>query len=336
MEFWGDEVEEIRYFKVADQRSLGDRAAHGLWAPPCRELLLTDEVRARAADAARRAPRAGRAARPDQPGRGGRGHGGAGAGAGRRAARWCCTSCPAGAHVVLCDPERVRTRAADLVRTSEEFLDASWAAAAGGGKAPVDLGAASLRELDDVRDGGRAARPAVVGLITVQLDAERRRCGRRHAVDAGFERRPTYRGDTEAALRRPARLGARRLAGRAGLRRARHRPQRAVERLRAADIPARLQSATGDARAGRRRRDHRAPGGRPGRRRARLAVLTEADLTGQRGSLTMDSRRMPSRRRNAIDPIQLQPATTWCTSSTASAGTSRWCAAPSTAASAST
>ena len=32
---------------------------------------------------------------------------------------------PAGSHVVLCDPERVRTRSVDLVRTSHEFLDAS-------------------------------------------------------------------------------------------------------------------------------------------------------------------------------------------------------------------
>ena len=47
IEFWGDDVEEIRYFKVADQRSL-EVAEHGLWAPPCRELLLTDQVRERA------------------------------------------------------------------------------------------------------------------------------------------------------------------------------------------------------------------------------------------------------------------------------------------------
>lgn len=33
IEFWGDDVEEIRYFKVADQRSL-EVAEHGLWAPP--------------------------------------------------------------------------------------------------------------------------------------------------------------------------------------------------------------------------------------------------------------------------------------------------------------
>ncbi len=48
VEFWGDDVEEIRYFKVADQRSL-EVADHGLWAPPCRELLLTEDVRERAA-----------------------------------------------------------------------------------------------------------------------------------------------------------------------------------------------------------------------------------------------------------------------------------------------
>ncbi|MCW2570300.1 MAG: transcription-repair coupling factor, partial [Frankiales bacterium] len=47
VELFGDTVEEVRYFKVADQRSL-EIATHGLWAPPCRELLLTPDVRARA------------------------------------------------------------------------------------------------------------------------------------------------------------------------------------------------------------------------------------------------------------------------------------------------
>src|SRR5580658_2056998 len=47
IEFWGDEIEEIRYFKAADQRSLAT-APDGLWAPPCRELLLTTSVRERA------------------------------------------------------------------------------------------------------------------------------------------------------------------------------------------------------------------------------------------------------------------------------------------------
>ena len=75
---------------------------------------------------------------------------------------------------------------------------------------------------------------------------------------------------------------------------------------------------------------------RPRHRGALLktVLLTESDLTGTRGH-EGHAQRMPSRR-NAVDPLQLRPATTSCTSSTASASTSRWSSAPSTAASAST
>src|SRR3954454_16162844 len=58
---------------------------------------------------------------------------------------------PADTHVLVLDPERARARAHDLVATSDEFLSASWAAAAGGGQAPIDLGAASYRSLAEVR-----------------------------------------------------------------------------------------------------------------------------------------------------------------------------------------
>ena len=47
VELWGDTVEEVRLFKVADQRSL-EAAPYGLWAPPVRELPLTEAVRQRA------------------------------------------------------------------------------------------------------------------------------------------------------------------------------------------------------------------------------------------------------------------------------------------------
>ena len=51
VEFWGDEVSELRYFAVADQRSVGP--VEELVAPGCRELLLTGSVRERAASLAR-------------------------------------------------------------------------------------------------------------------------------------------------------------------------------------------------------------------------------------------------------------------------------------------
>jgi transcription-repair coupling factor (superfamily II helicase) len=81
--------------------------------------------------------------------------------------------------------------------------------------------------------------------------------------------------------------------------------QRAAERLAAAEVPARLVAAPEpapgvvDVTTGRLLGGLVAPS-------LKLAFLTEADLTGQRGSLTVDRARMPSRRRNAIDPIQLR------------------------------
>src|SRR4051812_14489789 len=158
VEFWGDEVDELRYFSAADQRSLDERPER-LWAPPCRELLLSTEVRERAAALAVEHPELleilGKLAEGIAvegmeslipvlvPGD----------------MQLLTDLVARGTHVLVCDPERVRTRAADLVRTAEEFLAASWSTAAseksGVGKAPVDLGASSFRDLAEIETAAR-------------------------------------------------------------------------------------------------------------------------------------------------------------------------------------
>ena len=156
IEFFGDTVEEIRYFKVADQRSLGE-APHGLWAPPCRELLLTPGVRDRAKELAAEWPGLsevlGKLADgiPVE---------GMEAFAPVLADRMDLLTdyVPAGGLLLACDPERIRTRAEELVSTSREFLDASWVNAAAGGAAPVDLGAAAFQPIARVREAARARR----------------------------------------------------------------------------------------------------------------------------------------------------------------------------------
>src|SRR5580698_7833146 len=131
IEFFGDTVEEIRFFRVADQRSLGV-AESGLWAPPCRELLLTPAVRNRAKQLAHEWP-----GLSDVLGKVADGITveGMEAFAPVLADRMELLSdhVPAGGCVVACDPERIRTRATELVRTSQEFLEASWVNAAAGG-----------------------------------------------------------------------------------------------------------------------------------------------------------------------------------------------------------
>ena len=63
---------------------------------------------------------------------------------------------PAGGLVLACDPERVRTRATELARTSQEFLEASWVNAAAGGEAPIDLGAAAFQPIERVHAAAAA------------------------------------------------------------------------------------------------------------------------------------------------------------------------------------
>jgi transcription-repair coupling factor (superfamily II helicase) len=326
VEFWGDDVEEVRYFAVADQRSL-EVSAHGLWAPPCRELLLTPEVRARAAELAREHPAL--AEMLDRIADGTPVEGMESLtpalleGSGRL--ELLLHALPAGTHVVVADPERVRTRSHDLVATSEEFLAASWAAAATGGTAPIDLGAAAFHTLSDVRaTAGElglpwwtispfASAPATVPAEDTddRYDTELPRLPEvaddGASLSIGARAVESYRGETDRAvtdLAARARDGWRTVLVFEG-----HGPaQRAVEVLHDAEVGAALASTVDDVppagvvtvTTGRLNNGFLAEG-------LKLAVLTESDLTGTRGASTKDMRRMPSRRRNAVDPLQLQP-----------------------------
>jgi len=149
VDFFGDTVEEIRYFSVADQRST-DITLTEITASPCRELLLTNEVRSRAAALAEQHPEL-----IEMLDKIAQGHPVDGMEALSPALvdgmELLIDLLPTDTHVLICDPELVRGRAIDLVKTSEEFLHASWAAAAGGGRAPIDLGASAYQPLAGVR-----------------------------------------------------------------------------------------------------------------------------------------------------------------------------------------
>ncbi|MGH8877471.1 MAG: transcription-repair coupling factor, partial [Stackebrandtia sp.] len=151
VEFFGDEIDSIRSFSVADQRSL-DKVS-SLFAPPCRELLLSPGVRERAAELGEQHP--GLSEMCEQLAQGIPVEGMESltpALLGADQLELFVQTLPRGTLVVQCDPERIRSRAHDLVATSEEFLQASWAAAATGGKAPIDLDAAAFRSLGDVHE----------------------------------------------------------------------------------------------------------------------------------------------------------------------------------------
>ncbi|MGW2839680.1 transcription-repair coupling factor [Streptomyces sp. NPDC001493] len=298
VEFWGDDVEEIRYFKVADQRSL-EVAEHGLWAAPCRELLLTDEVRERAAVLAEAHPELGELLGKIAEGI---------AVEGMESLAPVLVDdmellldvLPKGAMTLVCDPERVRTRAADLVATSQEFLQASWAATAGGGDAPIDVGAASLWSIADVRD--RARDLGMMWWSTSPFAADDELDD--DTLKLGMRAPEAYRGDTARALADTKGWiadGWRTVYVTEGQGLA----SRTVEVLGGEGIPARLDPDLTEispslVHVSCGAIDHGFIDAA-----LKLAVLTETDLTGQR-TATKELGRMPARRRKTIDPLTLE------------------------------
>src|SRR6202165_3910023 len=170
VEFWGDEVSEMRMSSVADQRSIPEIAMDTLVAVQCRELLITADVRARAAELAVQHSKPDNTVTgsvPDMLAKLAEGIPVDGMEALVPVLRptelsMLSDHLPPGTPLLVLDPEKVRTRAADLIKTGREFLEASWSTAAVGGDAPIDieaLGASGFLELDDARIGAREGGP---------------------------------------------------------------------------------------------------------------------------------------------------------------------------------
>ncbi|MCA2215670.1 transcription-repair coupling factor [Jidongwangia harbinensis] len=324
VEFWGDEVEEIRTFAVADQRTIDP--VERLWAPPCRELLLTPEVRTRAFELSVAHPELAEILDKLAEGIPVEGMESLAPALlqGTDSMELLIDCMPAGTHVLLCDPERIRTRAHDLTRTSDEFLQASWAAAAVGGDAPVDVGAAAFHSLADVRAHAATLRLPWWTVSPFGLESSSSADNSDEtpwlatpavevspdlgdAVSLAAQPVPLYHGDTARVTADLSRWVADNWAV-ALVFEGHGTAQRATELLRDAGLgvtpvdaitepvePGQLLVTCGGLNHG------------FVDEVARLAVITGNDITGGRGASTKDMRKMPSRRRNTIDPLELRP-----------------------------
>ena len=306
VELVGDEVADMRTFAVSDQRSI--EPVEHLTAPPCREILLTDDVRERAKTLA--ADATGDPTLTEMIGK-------IAAGIPVEGMESLLPALlpgrlvllpellPDGTVVVLADPERIRARADDLVRTGQEFLAASWMAAATGGEAPIDLGDSAYRPLDEtldqIEDLGLSLW-RIAPFAGSEADAD-------EPSAAPVTVAPSYRGDISQAIKEAAaRLneGGTTVLVVAGPGTA----ARTVELLRDQGTGAVNAAETGLTSAPR----HDVVTVAAGRLEdgivlvhTNTAVITEADLTGNRGGAPETATKLPGRRRNAIDPATLQP-----------------------------
>ncbi|MEO5779308.1 MAG: transcription-repair coupling factor [Arthrobacter oryzae] len=318
VEFFGDEVEQMRWFAVADQRSLSAPGVHHpttLHAPPCREILITPSVMSRAATLKSQLPAAADMLEKIAGGI---------AVEGMESLAPVLVDAmvpfldqlPAGSISVVIEPEKVRARAHDLAATNEEFLEAAWSTASDGGTAPLALDAilgsqtsaalhsASFRSLTETRTAALAHGVSWWSISSLATDEELM-----PDVDVLnlHAREPRgYQGDVAEMMDF---IGSRvREQWRIVVVTEGPGPaQRLAELFHDADIPcARVDSLEKEPQAGLIEITTAAAGRGFVLDDLKLALLTEADLLGRTSAgSTKDMRRMPSKRRNAVDPLQL-------------------------------
>jgi len=314
VEFFGDEVDQMRWFAVADQRSLSAPGIHHpteLHAPPCREILITPSVMSRAATLKSQLPAAADMLEKIAGGI---------AVEGMESLAPVLVDAmvpfvdqlPADSIAVVIEPEKVRTRAHDLAATNEEFLEAAWSTASDGGTAPLDLSSqasaalhsASFRSLGETRASSLEHGVSWWSITSLAQDAEL--LPEIDVLNLHAREPRGYQGDVAEMMDfigSHVRDQWRIVVATEGPGPA----QRLAELFHDADIPcARVDSLDHEPQPGIIEVTTAAVGRGFVLDGLKLGLLTEADLLGRTSAAsTKDMRRMPSKRRNAVDPLQL-------------------------------
>jgi transcription-repair coupling factor (superfamily II helicase) len=311
VDFFGDEIDQIRAFSVADQRSLpGD--VREVTLLPSRELLLTAAVRERAAALQGRMP--GLATMLEKMSQGIPVEGMESLlPAVADAVLPLVDYLPEGAAVAVVDPERAVTRAMTLAETNREFLEAAWSAATAGADSPVDLGAGDFLTLPELREASTARGGAWWALSTFDSGAS-------DAAAEGLVDRsdaavripatavPSFQGNVEGATEHIGNLlsaGWRVVVAASGsglvdrsrdVLSERGLAARAADTITEVPEPGVAVATIATLEAGFLFAE------------AKLAVFTESDFYGRTiGGDNRVVKKLASRRRNVVDPLQLKP-----------------------------
>ena len=286
IEFFGDEIDTIKEFHASDQRTYGD-GLHIVWATPCRELQLTQAVRDRAKSLIGQIPNAEDMLASIADGI---------PVEGMESLMPALIDnmepvqrmLPQGAVIMLSDPERLRRAADDLTKTANEFLAASWhvAASGHGAGAPISFDQASFLDYEETVSSLAYSRDEVWKLADFGVDP-----GLPGNVRIGASSPQEYRGDESKAA-----TGIEGLIDAGFVVTITAGAQGTLARLK------RAVNETGITRFDVLR--SRAVDGFVDRD-ARIALLTERDLTGR--SSAVGQTKTPKRRRKTIDLMELKP-----------------------------
>ncbi|ROS75049.1 transcription-repair coupling factor [Curtobacterium sp. PhB130] len=309
VDFFGDEIDGIKAFSVADQRSTEDDLG-SVELTASRELLLSDDVRQRAREMLHEFPNLSQMLAKVAEGIPVEGMESLAPALVEELVPMT-NYLPADATIAVFSPERVSGRAHSLAETNQEFLQAAWSAAVAGAQAPIDLDAGNFLTVPQLRAtrGDRTwwtVSPFDSGLDGPLSDADA-------AAEAGEYVRvradavPSFAGSADGAIAHVKGLtddgwAVVVTAQGQGL------VERAVQVLADAGVAARAEAVTAPPQPGiaivtTAVVEHGFSIPDP-----RIAVLSEAEFygrTAQQGARTV--KKLASRRKNVVDPLQLKP-----------------------------
>ena len=297
IDFFGDEIEDMSYFEVADQRTFTP-VIGAIEIFPCRELLITNKIRHRAIELKDSLPSVAQLLEKISEGM---------SFEGMESlipllideTESIISRMPANTQIIFIDQERIKSRAADLLATNEEFLNASWSNAAHGAVAPIHDGSGTYMSWDEFSAEITEHKVATASLSPYGSDlAEDTEFLDYNAIDP-------MRGDIERAIEQLrnaveshrtvvfATHGHGMLERYAGIFRSADLPVQINENLIATPTKGALHLTTSIIAHGFESSTHQ------------ILFMTERDLTGSKGSVK-DSERMPIKRKQAIDPLELR------------------------------
>ena len=302
IDFFGDEIEDLKYFTVSDQRTIAPVVGE-ITIYPGRELLINEDVKKKAKYLAAQFPQLNEIASKISEGISVEGMESLAALL-KPGLKSILDFLPNGFQIAMIDQPRIKSRSADLVETNKEFLEASWSSAAIGGQAPIDLSGeisnGGYFTFDEILESAKAKSLNRWALNPYASD-----------LDAGdelvdFQPIPIYAGKVEPVivdLKRWLHEGFQIIFTASGpgileryqvLFREAELPERSVKEISSTLTRDAIYLTTSAI-------DHGFVN-----EAEKVVLITERDISGQRTS-SKDQARMPSRRKKAIDPLELKP-----------------------------
>ncbi len=291
LEFFGDELDDIREFSVADQRSIPSNV-NSIELYPARELLITPVVAQRAREMMGEFPNLKEMLEKIANGIPASGMESLAPVLAERMGP-ITDFFPQDANVFLVDPEKLRARAENLVQTNLEFLHAAWDAAIEGSQAPIDLSTGGFMEFDQLLDLIKQPKISLTALPTERsIDLGLREIPR-HTLEEGLQWLGDQQNGKAAIVVVAAGHGT---------------AERMVELFQKADVPVVLSEFLGNPTTGHVTVVVGDLANGFATSNNELIVVSESEFFGvSAGYVAKSDRKLARRRGQQVDPLQLKP-----------------------------